>query len=124
MRNNSLFPVQVTSVTFDDVGDFAFTNDKTLDTAHQNIMNFRLDIQNGSEWNQYASDLLRGIDTSSSDIFWMTQNGKGSLKMNVDNAWVLHNTYDIKDPKQIGRIIWTFDIGHRYVTSRAIVNAE
>lgn len=124
LKNNSLFPVQVTSVTLENEGDFVFTHDKTLDATHSNIMNWRLDAQNGAEWNQYAPELEGGIDTKSNDIFWMAQNGKGSIKLNVNNAWAIHDSFDIKDPKQIGRIVWTFDIGHRNVVSRAAVQSE
>ena len=124
LKNNSLFPVQVTIVTLENEGDFVFTHDKTLDVTHPNIMNWRLDAQNGAEWNQYAPELEGGIDTKSNDIFWMAQNGKGSIKLNVNNAWVIHDNFDIKDPKQIGRIVWTFDIGHRNVVSRAAVQSE
>lgn len=124
LKNNSLFPVQVTSVTLENEGDFVFTHDKTLDVTHSNIMNWRLDAQNGAEWNQYAPELEGGIDTKSNDIFWMAQNGKGSIKLNVNNAWAIHDSFDIKDAKQIGRIVWTFDIGHRNVVSRAAVQSE
>lgn len=124
LKNNSLFPVQVTNVTLENEGDFVFTHDKTLDVTHPNIMNWRLDAQNGAEWNQYAPELEGGIDTKSNDIFWMAQNGKGSIKLNVNNAWAIHDSFDIKDAKQIGRIVWTFDIGHRNVVSRAAVQSE
>lgn len=124
LKNNSLFPVQVTNVTLENEGDFVFTHDKTLDVTHSNIMNWRLDAQNGAEWNQYAPELEGGIDTKSNDIFWMAQNGKGSIKLNVNNAWAIHDSFDIKDAKQIGRIVWTFDIGHRNVVSRAAVQSE
>lgn len=124
LNNNSLFPVQVTNVTFKNESDYVFTHDKTLDETNRNIMNWRLDIQNGDEWNQYAPELLEGIDTDSSDIFWMAQNGNGHLKMNVDNAWAIHNDQDIKEKEQLGRIVWTFGIGHRNVTSRSIATME
>lgn len=124
LNNNSLFPVQVTNVTFNNESDYVFTHDKTLDETNPNIMNWRLDIQNGGEWNQYAPELLEGIDTDSSDIFWMAQNGNGHLKMNVDNAWAIHNNQDAKEKEQLGRIVWTFGIGHRNVTSRSIATME
>lgn len=124
LKNNSLFPVQVTNVKLENSGDFVFTHDKTLDVTHPNIMNWRLDAQNGSEWNQYAPELEKGISTNSNDIFWMAQNGKGSIKLNVNNAWAIHDNFDIKDPKQIGRIVWTFGIGHRNVVSRAVVESK
>lgn len=113
VNNNSLFPVQMTSVTFENDSDYVFIHKRELDVTHPNIMNWRLDIQNGGEWNQYAPELLTGIDTSNSDIFWMAQNGKGQLKMNVDNAWAIHNNQDLKTMEELGRIIYTFDIGHR-----------
>ena len=113
VNNNSLFPVQMTSVTFENDSDYVFTHKRELDVTHPNIMNWRLDIQNGGEWNQYAPELLKGINTADSDIFWMAQNSKGQLKMNVDNAWAIHNNQDLKTTKQLGRIVWTFDIGHR-----------
>lgn len=124
LNNNSLFPVQVTNVTFNNESDYVFTHDRTLDETNPNIMNWRLDIQNGGEWNQYAPELLDGIDTDSSDIFWMAQNGNGHLKMNVDNAWAIHNDQDIKGEEQLGRIVWTFGVGHRNVTSRSITTME
>ena len=124
LKNNSMFPVQVTNVTFNNESDYVFTHDKSLDDTNPNIMNWRLDIQNGGEWNQYASELLEGIDTDSSDIFWMAQNGNGRLKMNVDNAWAIHNNQDIKGKEQLGCIVWTFGIGHRNVTSRSIATME
>ena len=124
LNNNSLFPVQVTNVTFKNESNYVFTHDRTLDETNPNIMNWRLDIQNGGEWNQYAPELLKGIDTDSSDIFWMAQNGNGHLKMNVDNAWAIHNKQDVKEKEQLGRIVWTFGIGHRNVTSRSITTME
>lgn len=124
LNNNSLFPVQVTNVTFKNESNYVFTHDRTLDETNPNIMNWRLDIQNGDEWNQYAPELLKGIDTDSSDIFWMAQNGNGHLRMNVDNAWAIHNKQDIKEKEQLGRIVWTFGIGHRNVTSRSIATME
>lgn len=120
VTNHSLFPVQTTSLTLESTGDFTFTHDKTLDETHPDIMNWRLDVQNKGEWNQYAPELLSGIDTANNDIFWMAQNSKGNLKMNVNNAWALHGDYDIKEPMKIGRIVYTFDIGHRLVKSRSV----
>lgn len=120
VTNHSLFPVQTTSLMLESTGDFTFTHDKTLDETHPDIMNWRLDVQNKGEWNQYAPELLSGIDTANNDIFWMAQNSKGNLKMNVNNAWAIHGDYDIKEPMKIGRIVYTFDIGHRLVKSRSV----
>lgn len=96
MKNNSLFPVQVTSVALDGNDSFEFTNDRTLDATHPDIMNFRLDGQNGDEWNMYANELTSGTDTSKNDVFWMSQNGNGQIKFNATNAWAMHDDYDIK----------------------------
>lgn len=120
VTNHSLFPVQTTSLTLESTGDFTFTHDKTLDETHPDIMNWRLDVQNGGEWNQYAPELLSGINTANNDIFWMAQNSRGNMKLNVNNAWAIHGDFDIKEPMKIGRIVYTFDIGHRLVRSRSV----
>lgn len=116
LLNNSEFPVQVTSITFDNDSSFVLTDDRS---GGNNIMNWRLDAQNTDEWNKYATDLEDGVDTSSDNNFRMLKNGK--IKLDIDNAWVLHDTYNISNPaKQIGHIMWTFNLGKRNVTSRAI----
>lgn len=120
ITNNSKFPVQVTDVNLEGNDSFEFTNDRTLDETHPNIMDFRLDAQNGSEWNAYASELTDGDDTSKNEVFWMAQNGNGQIQFNTENEWALHDAYDIKTPKQVGKIVWTFGIGHRVVSSRAL----
>ena len=124
VTNHSLFPVQTTSLTLENAGDFTFTHDKTLDETHSDIMDWRLDVQNHGEWNQYAPELEAGVNTSDNDIFWMAQNSNGSLKLNVNNAWAIHGDYDIKEPKKIGRIVYTFDVGHRLVTSRSAAEVK
>ena len=124
MKNNSRFPVQVTDVAFDSNDSFTFTKDKTLDATNLDLMNFRLDGQNGDEWNMYADELLNGTDTSDNEVFWMSQNGNGEIKFNTANAWTIHGDYDIKEPKQVGDIVWTFGIGHRLVASRQLPHAN
>lgn len=111
VKNHSTFPVQVTNVKFSNSGDYTMTDTKS---SADNIMNWRLDATQGSStWNQYASAFQSGAATSSNDMFWLAQNDKGVLQLDASNGWVLHDTPKIKTKKQIGSIVWTFDIGHR-----------
>lgn len=122
LLNNSKFPVQVTDVKYISEGDFTLTKDKTLDASNANIMNWRLDAVNGSEWQEYASDLAKGISTKDDDLFWMAQNSVGKINLSTANGWCYHENKDIKAKTQIGSITWTFGIGHRKIADAKVVN--
>ena len=125
--NKSLFPVQVTDVAYDNNGLFTNTYDQNLDSSHANIMNWRLNAQNGDEWNEYAVDLENGVSTSNNEMFWLGQKTSvrsHELQLSATNAWALHNKTDIKTLTKIGRIVWTFGIGDRWIPSRAITAAQ
>ena len=125
--NKSLFPVQVTDVAYDNNGLFTNTYDQNLDSSHANIMNWRLNAQNGDEWNEYAVDLENGVSTSNNEMFWLGQKTSvrsHEVQLSATNAWALHNKTDIKTLTKIGRIVWTFGIGDRWIPSRAITAAQ
>lgn len=127
ITNESKFPVQVTDVKYVNNGLFTNTYDMDADVSVSNIMNWRLDAQNGDEWTEYAVELEKGKNVSKNGIFWMAQNGSArsqQIKFDATNAWARHDKTDIKTPTEIGHVVWTFGIGERWVPERSIKAAK
>ncbi len=122
LKNNSQFPVQVTNVDYENDSVYKFVAQQSDD---DNIMNWRLDATNGSgTYNVWAHILQDSVNTSSEKTYWMAQNSKGIITLDADQAWYRNDTPNIKDKTKIGKIVWTFGIGERNVSSRSLNSAK
>lgn len=111
LHNNSLFPVQTTSVKYENDSVYTMSDVQSKDP---NIMNWRLDASNNNRtYNKWATELDDTVNTSSEETYWMAQKGAGKVVLDAEQAWYRNDVPDIKDKTKIGRIVWTFDIGHR-----------
>ena len=111
IQNNSLFPVQVNDIKYDNDSVFNITAEKN---GGENTMNWRLDASNNRAVADYwASDLQNHVNTSEDIAYWMKQNGEGIVTLDSDQAWYSGSTVDVKDGVKIGNIVWTFGIGAR-----------